>query len=368
MKNEGRFGAALAAIIVALFLPGGAAVAASPYLDVPLNTVKQAVTASGYPWMPELFGGPDQHYAIFRLGPLAAGASYAATLEFSAQDGPTYAASWVDGDPAGKRFRSLLSVPAGAGLRETTESGDTFLFSVDGQSTSNLLYLVVRSSEPASLAVAVTGRPPGFAAARGHDGPVVGVTDVEAEGGAPFLLSMGPTAGAAARSDPAAYVDLLPNMARRLLTASVFPSMPAYFGGPEGYYTVLRLAPLARGRRYELTLTYDAGTDMDFSSTWVDGDPLSRDFWSFANIEDTTGTRAIRNKQQKFLFRVDPDSSANTLHLVLRSSRRWPVSVGLTDRPYGVLTRDSRDSWGELYVTDFDADGPGPFLLTRARR
>ncbi len=66
----------------------------------------------------------------------------------------------------------------------------------------------------------------------------------------------------------------------------------------------------------------------------------------------------MKNKQQKFLF---------TMHLLLRSSQVWNLSVGLADRLTPGLTPNTQDPWGYTHVTDFDLDRNSPFLLIRSR-
>lgn len=45
---------------------------APPYVEVQPGSAKNTGTQGGYSWMPGPFGGPDQLYAVFRLGLLAA--------------------------------------------------------------------------------------------------------------------------------------------------------------------------------------------------------------------------------------------------------------------------------------------------------
>jgi hypothetical protein len=97
-------------------------------------------------------------------------------------------------------------------------------------------------------------------------------------------------------------------------------------------------------------------TEIGYATAWVDGDPAGKDFASF--VGNGTGPR------EKFLFTVDPKSTAAFLYLVVRSNKPWRLGVGVSDRASS-LTRDSQDTWGYYYVTDFDFDRTSPFLFTR---
>ncbi|MCX7029988.1 MAG: hypothetical protein NTU62_07690 [Spirochaetes bacterium] len=125
------------------------------------------------------------------------------------------------------------------------------------------------------------------------------------------------------------YVEVPMNGTRRADTVTGF-GLPSFFGSAADCYAVFKLGPFAPGKRYEATLTFDAGTDIGYATAWVDGDPAGKDFASFVGI----GTP-------------------------------WRLGVGVTDRASS-LTRDSQDTWGYYYVTDFDFDRTSPFLLTRS--
>jgi hypothetical protein len=162
------------------------------------------------------------------------------------------------------------------------------------------------------------------------------------------------------------YVDVQPGSVKSTVTQAGYSWMPGGFGGPNQLYAVFRLGPLAAGQAYAVTLTYDAGTDIGYGHSWVDGDPAGKDYASLVGIGTGTGTRELKGKEDKFLFTVDPKSTSNLLYLLVRSSQAWNLSVGLAGRPAG-LTRDSQDRWGYYYVTDFDFDRTSPFLLTRSK-
>ncbi len=134
------------------------------------------------------------------------------------------------------------------------------------------------------------------------------------------------------------------------------------FGSPSDPCGVVRLVGLQPGKRYQVTLTFEAGSDIGIGHSWVDGDPFSREWRSFVGIGGGTGSRHLPGKQEVYLFTVDPASTASTLTLPFRTSRPWQATVRLGD-PSGV-TPDSRDRWGYTYVTDFDRDKTAPFKLT----
>jgi hypothetical protein len=356
-------------VVLILVLLVSALSASPPYVDVPPGSLKSTVTQAGYAWMPAGFGGPNAPYAVFRLGPLAAGKAYAVTLTYDAGTDIGYGHSWVDGDPAGKDYASLVGIGSGTGTRELKGKEDKFLFTVDPKSTSGLLYLVVRSSAPWNLSVGLADRPAGLTRNSQDRWGYYYVTDFDSDRTSPFLLtrSSGAPAAAAAPPSPSGYLELPPNATRPVQTAKSYPAMPNFFGGPDGHYAILHMGPLAAGRRYELTLSFDAGDDVGYSAAWVDGDPLGTEYWSFVGIGTGTGTRELKNKQQKYLFSIDAKSSSASMYLLVRSNRPWKLSVSLTDRLTLGLSRNSQDPWGYFYVDDFDESRHSPFVLTRSR-
>lgn len=140
--------------------------------------------------------------------------------------------------------------------------------------------------------------------------------------------------------------------------------LPSSYGPPEHFYTVFKIYPLAPGKRYEATLTYDAGTDIGYAHNWQDGDPTSKDSVSFIGIGTGTGSRELKNKEDRFLFTVDSKSTSNVLYVIVRSHKAWNIRFSVTDKLSGA-TRDSQDRWGYYYVTDFDFSKTSPFLLNR---
>ncbi|MGV8057475.1 MAG: hypothetical protein AB2L12_05505 [Smithellaceae bacterium] len=175
-----------------------------------------------------------------------------------------------------------------------------------------------------------------------------------------FLTIIGFTTTVTAKTG---FVDVPVNSAVQTRTITGIGLPPAY-GPPEHFYTVLRIYPLVPGKRYEATLTYDAGTDMGYAYNWQDGDPTTKDSVSFVGIGSGTGSRELKNKEERFLFTVDPKSTSNVLYVIVRSYKVWDIRFAVTDKLSGV-TRDSQDRWGYYYVTDFDFSKTSPFLLTR---
>ncbi len=317
--------------------------------------------------MPGPLGGPDGSYAIFRLGPLAAGKSYAVTLSYDAGTDIGYGHSWLDGDPAAKDWASLVGIGSGTGTREMKGKEEKFLFTVDPRSTAGLLYLVLRSSQPWSLSLALADRPAGLTREAKDRWGYYYVTDFDLDRTSPFLLTRASAPAPAPGPQASGYVELAPNSSRAVATAKSFPAMPNFFGGPDAFYAILHLQPLQAGRRYELTLTFDAGTNIGYSTGWVDGDPLGKDYWSFVGTGTGTGTREMKGKQQKFRFSIDPRSTSASMYLLLRSSQPWSLTVGLADQLTPGLTLSSQDAWGYTYLDDFDESRHSPFLLTRSQ-
>jgi hypothetical protein len=159
-------------------------------------------------------------------------------------------------------------------------------------------------------------------------------------------------------------VDVPLNGERQVTTSTAVTGLAAAFGSPSDPKVVFRLGPLTPGRRYEVTLTYDAGTEIGYAHSWVDGSPFGPDWGIFVGVGSETGSRPLPGKQEKFLFTVDPSSTSSFLFLVIRSTNRpFPLKVSLS-APTGV-TNQSQDRWGYGYVTDFDSNRAAPFRLTR---
>jgi hypothetical protein len=352
----------VALVALAWALACVAAHAAPSYVDVAVNSSRQTTTATGFS-LPSFFGSAGDHHAVFRFAPLAPGGRYEVTLTYDAGSDIGYGHSWVDGDPMGQDYWSFVGIGTGTGTRELKGKEDKFLFTVDPRSTSNVLYLVVRSNKPWKLAAALTDRASGLTRDSRDKWGYTYVTDFDFDRTAPFLLTRGSPAAPVARS-ASGYVDVANGETKSALTATGYTWMPGFLGGPEGFYAVFRLGPLAAGKRYEATMTYDAGTDIGYGHSWIDGDPRGKDLASFVGIGTGTGTREMKGSQRKFLFTVDPNSTAAFVHIVLRSNKPFALTLGLTDRLSGV-TPSTQDKWGYTYVTDFDADRNAPFVLTR---
>jgi len=150
----------------------------------------------------------------------------------------------------------------------------------------------------------------------------------------------------------------------RVATTATGVGLPAAYRGTGEYHAVFRVFPVVPGKRYEATLAYDAGGNIGLGIAFVDGDPATRDSFSFVGIGFGTGTRQMKGKEEKYLFSVHPQSTSNVIYVVVGSHRPLNVRFSVTDRPSGV-TKASKDPWGYYYVTDFDDSGNAPFLLKR---
>ena len=71
------------------------------------------------------------------------------------------------------------------------------------------------------------------------------------------------------------------NQEMTITTALGVTGLPSSLGSAEDYMAVLRIAPLMAGVRYEVTLTFDAGTDIGYGHSWLDGNPFQSD-WALA--------------------------------------------------------------------------------------
>ncbi len=354
----------LSSLSLAMVVACATAFAAPPYVDVAVNSSKQASTVTAF-GLPSFFGASSDCHAVFRFAPLAAGKRYEVTLTYDAGTDIGYAHSWVDGDPMGQDYASFVGVGTGTGTRELKGKEDKFLFTVDPKSTSNVLYLVLRSNKPWKLGVTLTDRSSGITRNSQDRWGYYYVTDFDFDRTSPFLLKRSAApAPMASPAPPSGYIDVANGETKKALTAAGFSWMPNYLGGPDGLYAIFRLGPLVPGKRYEATMTFDAGTDIGYGLSWVDGDPKGKETASFVGIGTGTGTREMKGAERKFLFTVDPKSASAFLYIVLRSNKPFALAFGLTDRLSGV-TPNSQDKWGYYYVTDLDADRNAPFVLAK---
>lgn len=156
--------------------------------------------------------------------------------------------------------------------------------------------------------------------------------------------------------------DLRPGESRSVTTVQL-SGLPTAFGGSDSYYAIFRISGMKPGQRYEATMTYEAGTDIGYAHSWIDGNPFSRDWHSFVGIGTGTGTRRLPGKQEKFLFSIDRASKSDALYLIVRSNKPWNFSFSVGS-PSGV-NKDSRDKWDYYFVSDFDVNKYSPFLLKR---
>ncbi|MBM4271539.1 MAG: hypothetical protein FJ139_05195 [Deltaproteobacteria bacterium] len=159
------------------------------------------------------------------------------------------------------------------------------------------------------------------------------------------------------------YVDIPVNSIQQVTTMSGVGLPPSY-GGTGEFHAVFKIFPVVPGKRYEATLTYHAGDNIGYGISFGDGDPSVRDSVSFVGIGHGTGSRVMKDKEEKFLFSISPQSTSNVLYVVVGSHRPLNIRFSVTDRPSGV-TKESKDRWGYFYVTDFHDRGTAPFLLKR---
>lgn len=330
--------------------PGGSVAVQTTVLPTPVSTA---------------FGAPSDPKTVFRLGPLAPGRRYQVTFTYDAGGDVGFAHSWVDGNPFGRDWHSFVGIGTGTGTRPMPGKEAVFQFSVDRASTARTLHVVLRTSVPFAVKARLTEPSPGLSPQTQDRWGYFYVSDFDADRTSPFLLKRGgeaPPPSTQVASGP--WIEVPVNGSASARTAVLASPVANAFGAAADPKTVFRLGPLAPGRRYEVIFTYDAGGDVGFAHSWVDGSPFGRDWHSFVGIGTGTGTRPMPGKEARFLFTVASGSTSHHLFIVLRTSQPFPVKVGLTDRLSG-LTPQSQDRWGYYYVTDFDADRTAPFLLKR---
>ena len=353
-------------LFISVIVFSGSSFAQTGIVDIPLNTEKAVVTAPGVTGLPASLGSPQEYVTVLRLAALQPGRKYEATLTYDAGTETSYGHAWLDGNPFEQDWISFVGIVTGTGSQEMQGKQEKFIFTIDPKSTSGALYLAMRTNKPFTFRFSISDRLSGVTRDSQDRWGYYYVTDFDADRHSPFLLVRGqgavPVSQQPAVQGP--WVDIPVNGEKTVTTAQGLAGLPSSLGNAEDYVTVLRLAQLMPGKKYEATLTYDAGTDIGYGHAWVDGSPFDKDWASFVGIGTGTGTREMQGKQEKFIFTIDPQSSSSALYVAMRTNKPFTFRFGLSDRLSGV-TRDSQDRWGYYYVTDFDADQHSPFLLKR---
>ncbi len=340
------------------------AAAQSGFVDVPVNSERSATTARGLTGLPASLGTADDYMVVLRIAPLRPGIRYEATMTYDEGTDIGFGHAWVDGNPYSPDWASFVGIGTGTGTQDRRDKQEKFLFTIDRQSTANTLYLSLRSSKPFTFRFGVSSRLSGVTANSQDRSGYYYVNDFDASRTAPFLLKRGQVAVTPPPAPQGAWVEVPVNTEKSVTTALGVTGLPTSLGSAEQHMVILRIAPLRPGVRYEATLTYDEGADIGYSHAWVDGNPFKPDWASFVGIGSGTGTQQRTDKQQKFLFSVDPRSTSNALFLSMRSSKPFTFRFGVSDRLTGV-TRNSQDRGGFYFVDDFDASRTSPFLLKR---
>jgi hypothetical protein len=351
-------------ILLCIVCCGGNAAAQGRFVDVGVNIEKTVTTVRGLAGLPSALGSAEDYHVVLRIAPLDPGRKYEATFSFDAGTDIGYAHAWIDGNPYEKDWASFVGIGTGTGSRELRDKQEKFLFTVDPKSTSNTLYVALRSNKPFTFRFGVTDRLSGVNPNSQDRWGYYFVKDFDADRTSPFLLKRGQSAVTLQPAVQGAWVDVPVNTEKAVTTARGLAGLPPSLGSAEDYRVVLRIAPLRPGMKYEATLTYNAGTDIGYSHAWVDGNPFEKDWASFVGIGTGTGTRELRDKQEKFLFSINPQSTSGTLYLALRSNKPFTFRFGVSDRLSGA-TPNSQDRWGYYFVQDFDANRTSPFLLKR---
>ena len=167
-----------------------AAAAKTGFVDVPVNSVQQTTTITGI-GLPPSYGPPEHFYTVFRIFPLVPGKRYEAMLTFDAGTDMGYGHNWQDGDPTTKDSVSFVGIGTGTGSREMKGKEERFLFTIDSRSTSNVLYVIVRSYRAWNIRFAVTDKLSGVTRNSQDRWGYYYVTDFDFSKTSPFLLKRG---------------------------------------------------------------------------------------------------------------------------------------------------------------------------------
>ena len=337
---------------------------AQSLVDLSVNGEK-TVTTAPMAGLPTALGTPSDPKVLFRLAPLQPGRRYEVTFTYDAGTDIGYSHAWIDGSPYGKDWHSFVGIGSGTGRQALMGKQEKFLFTVDSASTSRELYLALRSGAPFTVKVGLTERLSGVTNQSKDRWGFYYVTDLDADRSAPFKLTRG--GGAAITPPPVLGGPWLPiavNGDRQVTTAPVTAPLPTSFGATSDPKALFRLGPLSPGSRYQVTFTYQAGSDIGFAHAWVDGDPFGKSWQNLVGVGSGTGRQVLQGKEEVFLFTVHPASTSRYIYLVLRSTEK-PLMMRVSLKAASNLSNQSKDRWGFFYVTDFDADRTAPFKLIR---
>lgn len=134
-------------------------IAQEQFLDIHINSEKSVTTSLGLIGLSESFGSPDEYKIILRISQLKPGQRYEATITYDAgpENSIHYSHGWVDGNPYANNWHSFIAIATGTGDREAKKGKqDTFIFTIDPKSTSNTLYIPLRSNKPFSFRFSIT--------------------------------------------------------------------------------------------------------------------------------------------------------------------------------------------------------------------
>lgn len=339
------------------------------FVDIGINSEKNVITSLGFVGLPTAFGSAEEYKVILRISQLKPGQRYEATITYDAEPENSihYAHAWVDGNPYSNNWHSFVGIATGTGTN-TLKSGrqEKFIFTIDSKSTSNTLYIPLRSNKPFTFSFSITDKLTGVNRNSIDRWGETYVKDFDENKAAPFLLTRDVTK--INKPEPQGqWVNIDINSEKTVTTALGLVGLSTAFGSAEEYKVVLRILNLKAGQKYEATITYDAEPDnaIHYAHSWVDGNPYTNDWYSFIGIATGTGTREFKSgRQEKFIFSIDSKSNSNTLYIPLKSNKQFTFRFSITDKLTGV-NPNSIDKWGETYVKDFDENKAAPFLLKR---
>jgi len=75
--------------------------------------------------------------------------------------------------------------------------------------------------------------------------------------------------------------------------------LPSFFGAPDQHYAIFKIWPVVHGKRYEATLTFDAGTDIGYATSWGRRRPLGKGFLVLCRNRHGNGNKGPERKRRK---------------------------------------------------------------------
>jgi len=303
-------------------------------------------------------------FAVVSLKTLELNHFYQLALNYDNGSGIYYGLSWLDGLPYQTGFRLIGSTSTQTGKGTSQPNYEAYhFFQVHPHSTATELFLVIYSDKAWTLSLALTkitkaGLDKNKKNAYGH----FTALDWTEDGRVAFKLTASSTQ---AKTQTTNTVYELKLGQRFTLTTAQGLTLHNSFGGPEYYYTVIRISGLKPNQKYQATLVYEGGSGIFYALSWVDGHPFQKDWRNLGGLGTGTGTgKSMPGYETYHLFQTDAKSTKDTIYLVVRSDKPWTFEL-LVSEANPSINELTKNSYGYFATADWTEKGKTFFLLSR---